>query len=159
MRHPAGQRGGVLPRLLKLLLTALLVWLVITGLPVLLLFTEPRRSLRAEFWRGPPSPELRRYYQPSLDDLTPPPLPLIPDGRRPRWVRAPVPPLLFFLMLTIPPLGCLIEPRLRMPTYHFPPADIIALLLLWAWCGYRVLTDAEESAPSSTDGTSSVGAK
>jgi hypothetical protein len=122
---------------------------VLAGLPVLLLFTEPRRYLRAVFRRWPPSPELRRYYQPTLDDLTPPPLPLMPDGLRPRWVRAPVPPLLFFLMLTIPPLGFLIEMWLRISTYHFPPADIIVLLLLWAWCGYRVLTDAEESIPSS----------
>jgi hypothetical protein len=117
--------------------------LLLAGLPVLLLFMEPRRYLQAMFWRCQPSAEQRAYYQPTVDDLTPPPLPLMPDGRRPRWVRAPVPPLLLLVMIVTPAIGSMLD-----PSYHYPPVDTFALLLLWAWCGYRVLTDPEEDIPS-----------
>src|SRR6185437_12911926 len=68
---------------------------LLAGLPVLLLFTEPRRYFQAVFWprrQEPLSPELQRYYQPAFDNLTPPPMPLLPEGRRARWVLAPLPP-------------------------------------------------------------------
>jgi hypothetical protein len=122
---------------------------VVAGLPVLLLFTEPSRYFQARFWQRPRwwkwgwprsfgksacSEEMLRYYQPSLTDLTPPPMPLLPGGRQPRWVAAPAPPLLLFLMLALPALHCMQD-----PSYHFPPWETFALLLLWAWCGYRLL--------------------
>jgi hypothetical protein len=131
---------------------------ILGGLPVLVLFTEPRRYFQAVFWRPPrwlsrfmgdtveattPSGLLKWYYQPTLDDLTPPPMPLLPGGRFPRWVRAPAPPLLLTLVLALPALGCLID-----PTNHFPPGDTFSLLVLWAWCGYRLLVD-----PVSSTGT------
>jgi arabinofuranan 3-O-arabinosyltransferase len=70
---------------------------VAAALPVLLLFTEPRRFL-----------QLR------LQPL--------------------VPPLLLLLMLGLPFLGYLCD-----SSYHFPPWETIVLLVLWAWCGYRLL--------------------
>jgi len=126
---------------------------VVAVLPVLLLFTEPARYFQLQFWRWPrwlhrsePRPsgsgalsaEMRRYYQPSLMDLSPPPMPLLPRGRRPRWVAAPMPPLLLFLMLVLPAY-C----GIRDPSYHFPPWDTFVLLFLWAWCGYRLLKRGE----------------
>jgi hypothetical protein len=118
---------------------------VVAGLPVLLLFTEPRRYLQVHFWRRPfdsgaCSEEMRRYYQPSLADLTPP-MPLLPRGRRPRWVAAPKPPLLLFLMLVAPAFSCILD-----PSYHFPPWETFLLLFLWAWCGYRLLKNPVSDA-------------
>jgi arabinofuranan 3-O-arabinosyltransferase len=74
---------------------------LVAGLPVLLLFAEPRRYLQ---WR----------------------------------FRALVPPLLLFLMLAAPSLGCLCD-----PSYHFPPWETFTLLLLWAWCGYCLLNPSQ----------------
>ena len=76
---------------------------VVAGLPLLLLFTEPHRYFQVRFCRlsrdrkgavlpplpygrGPdelPSEVMLRYYRPSLFDLTPPPMPLLPQGRKP----------------------------------------------------------------------------
>src|SRR5262249_30832277 len=108
------------------------------------------RYLRPIFWRWPQpvrlvekSPALQRYYRPTLNDLTLPPLPLMPDGRLPRWVRAPIPSLLVLLLLIVPPVSIALD-----PSYHFPPSETFILLLLWAWCGYRVLIDREEKEES-----------
>ncbi len=124
-------------------------------LPVLMLFTEPRHYFQAVLWRPPrwlarfmdagikgttPSGQLRHYYQPTLDDLTPPPMPLLPGGRISRWVSAPAPPLFLALTLALPALGCLLD-----PTNHFPPGDTFSLLALWGWCGYRLLVDPVSS--------------
>ncbi len=135
---------------------------LLAALPVLLLFTEPRRYLRAVSWRPPrwlartdperpdrlPPHEWQRYYQPAIDDQAPPPMPLLPDGRRFRWVRAPMPPLLYFLVLFLPAICYFMG-----PTNHFPPGETFALLFMWAWCGYRLFRDRAtigtgEPAPS-----------
>jgi len=128
---------------------------LVAGLPMLLLFTEPRRYFQVHFLSGsePPSlgsgaiaAEMQRYYQPSLEDLTPPPLPLLPHGRLPRWVVAPIPPLLLFLMLAVPALSCLLD-----PSYHFPPWETLILLVLWAWCGYRLWKRANHRVTENTE--------
>jgi hypothetical protein len=117
---------------------------LVAGLPVLLLFTEPRRYFQVRLWQkrserrisgnGECSPEMLSYYEPTLDHLTPPPMPLLTGGRRPRWVVAPIPPLLLVLMLALPAISCIVD-----PSYHFPPWETFLLLLLWAWCGYRLI--------------------
>ncbi len=123
---------------------------LLAGLPVLLLFTEPRCYLRAEFWpwaRGDvrPRPEMLPYYQPGLEDWAPPPMPLLPGGRRARWVCASMPPLLLVLILALPAVTAIpVVESLCDPAHHFPPGESLGLLLLWAWCGYRVLIDTEE---------------
>jgi arabinofuranan 3-O-arabinosyltransferase len=115
---------------------------IVAGLPLLLLFTEPSRYFQARFWRGQRPPlEMQRYYQPDWNDPTPPPMPLLPQGRRPRWVMAPIPPLLLTLILALPAYCCI-----RDPSYHFPPFDSFGLLALWAWCGYRLLVDVPSRA-------------
>jgi hypothetical protein len=134
---------------------------VVAGLPVLLLFTQPRHHLQVRFWqwtrwRNPSeslssgneagSQEMLRYYQPSLDDLTPPPMPLLPGGRQPRWVVAPIPPLLFFLMLALPAISGYFD-----PTYHYPPWDTFMLLFLWAWSGYRLWRFSNYRVTKSTE--------
>jgi len=86
---------------------------LLAGLPLLLLFGEPRRYVLAVF------------------------------GGRPRSrLDAVIPPLLLLLILILPPIGCLCD-----PTNHFPPGETFSLLLLWAWCGYRVLKDGESIPP------------
>jgi hypothetical protein len=140
-------------------------------LPVLVLFTEPRRYLQAVPWRPPrwltrraseppdmlPAREWQRYYQPGIDDLAPPPMPLLPGGRSPRWVRAPMAPLLCFLILFLPAV-CYLSDQ----SNHYPPGDTFGLLLLWAWCGYRLLKDRTTAQPgerlSSVDGLAVNGA-
>ncbi len=122
--------------------------ILLAGLPVLLLFTEPRRYFQVAvcgFGRSGKrlAPQLLPYYQPTLDDLKPPPMPLLPEGRRARWVLAPMPPLLLLLILILPPLSNLYDwPKL------LPPGETVGLLLLWAWCGYRVLRDEENTTLS-----------
>ncbi|HEY7327527.1 MAG TPA: glycosyltransferase family 87 protein [Gemmataceae bacterium] len=83
---------------------------VVAALPVLLLFTEPRRYLRFR-------------------------------------VRTLVVPLLLLLMLVLPFLGYLYD-----SSYRFPPWDTIVLLILWTWCGYRLLNPnrAEDLRSEST---------
>lgn len=106
--------------------------------PFLLLFTEPSRYFQVRFWRkrdaASLSREMQRYYQP--DGRPPPPMPLLPEGRRRRWVAAPIPPLLLTLTLAVPAYLCL-----RDPSYHFPPSETFILLWLWAWCGYHLLKE------------------
>jgi arabinofuranan 3-O-arabinosyltransferase len=64
--------------------------------------------------------------------------------RQSRWLHSLVPPLLAFLLLLLPSVGAYWD-----PSNHFPPGETFALLALWAWCGYRTLTDAEAaSVPS-----------
>jgi hypothetical protein len=125
---------------------------LLAGLAVLLLFTDPDRYLQAVPWRPwrwlagrfaephkiPLTPKWQRYYQPGMDNLTPPPMPLLPGGRYPCWVRAPVEPLLCFLILVLPAV-CYLYNR----SNHYPPGDTFGLLLLWAWCGYQLLRDRE----------------
>jgi hypothetical protein len=125
--------------------------ILVAGLPVLLLFTEPRRYFQLVFWHRPRwlirwwksseisndeplTAQMWSYHQPTLDCLEPPPMPLLPGGRKPRWAAAPMPPLILTLLLAVPAVSCLLD-----PTYHFPPSDTFALLGLWAWCGYRLL--------------------
>ncbi|MHB1423112.1 MAG: glycosyltransferase family 87 protein [Gemmataceae bacterium] len=125
---------------------------VVAGLPVLLLFTEPRRYFQVRFLnRSRDSQEcmssvMRRYYQPSLNDFTPPPMPLLPGGRGPHWVVAPVPPLLLALLLLAPPISYIID-----PAYHFPPCDTLVLLILWAWCGFRLWKSANHGVTEYTE--------
>jgi hypothetical protein len=112
---------------------------LLTALPVCLLFTEPGRYLKVSFWPAPAEPlhpELLAYYRPRLEDPTPPPAPLLPGGGRLHWVRNPLPPTVLVLMIGLTYLGSLLD-----PTYHFPPFDTFCLLVLWGWCGWRWLRD------------------
>jgi hypothetical protein len=141
---------------------------LLAGLPILLLFTEPRRYLQAIPWRPPrwlarkasvapdrlPPRAWQCYYEPGIDDLTPPPMPLLPDGRRIRWVRAPMAPLLCFLVLVLPGICFLLY-----PSDHYPPGDTYGLLVLWAWCAYRVFRDrttGPAGEPASSPGAFAV---
>jgi len=104
---------------------------------VSLLFAEPGRFLDLAFVRCPgPLPEgLRAYYQP-IPDFQTPPMPLLPDGQRWRWVWNAVPPTVLTIMIA----GTYIYQAVD-PSYHFPPIDTYLLLILWGWCGWRWLRD------------------
>ncbi len=108
---------------------------MLTFLPLVVLFSEPRRFLQVAFWPLPREPlpaEARAYYQPTPLE-PPPPMPLLPGGRTPRWVINPLAPLLVLVMLVSVPLLIMYDPN-----YHFPPMDTFCILALWAWCGWTV---------------------
>jgi arabinofuranan 3-O-arabinosyltransferase len=105
-------------------------------LPLALLFTDPVRYLRALSWLRPlivvPAgwffgPEGRRYFSAALTPRAIPPELAIKDG------PIPVPVAALALVMILPPLCILWD-----PTHHYPPLDTFTLLLLWAWCGYLV---------------------
>ena len=81
----------------------------------------------------------------------PPPMPLLPDGRRIRWVRAPLAPILCISVLILPGISFLLY-----PSDHHPPGETYGLLVLWAWCGYRVFRD--RTTPPAGEPSSSPGA-
>jgi hypothetical protein len=122
---------------------------LLAALPMLLLFNKPARYLQVRCcgrprWRSKSEPpaggrvalvaEMRRYYRPAWTDSWPPPMPLLPGGRWPRWVRAPMPPLLLLLIIAIPAYSCI-----RDPSYRSPPWETFILVLLWMWCGYQLM--------------------
>jgi hypothetical protein len=138
---------------------------LLASLPILLLYTEPRRYLQAIPWRPPrwlarkaseapdrlPPRAWQCYYEPGIDDLMPPPMPLLPDCRRIRWVRAPLAPILCISVLILPGICFLLY-----PSDHYPPGETYGLLVLWAWCGYRVFRD--RTTPPAGEPSSSPGA-
>jgi hypothetical protein len=106
---------------------------LLTALPLGLLLTDPGRYFRPVFLRRRDailSPELEPYYRPTLDDVVPPPLPLLPDGVRSRWVVNPWPPTVLVLMLILPGLSVRLD-----PLGQGQPIDTGLLLALWLWCG------------------------
>lgn len=108
--------------------------MLLTALPVCLLFTEPSRYLRALLCRPPREPlvpELVPYYQPRLEDATPP-APLLPGGRESRWVWNSLPLTMLVLIITLPYLCAFLD-----PSHHYPPLDMFCLLVLWGWCGWQ----------------------
>jgi hypothetical protein len=115
---------------------------MLTFLPLCLLFSNPRRFLQLKFWPSWLVPAyVLDYYHPSL--APPPPLPLMAEGRDVRWVINPLPPLLLMLLLVLTPLMIWCD-----PSYHFPPVDTFCILALWAWCGWVVWRkEASEEAP------------
>jgi arabinofuranan 3-O-arabinosyltransferase len=146
---------------------------MLAALPVVLLFTDPRRAWplrRVRLLRGPGTaarlaaldPGHVRPREPDwAEGITtlPPPAewrPLAPSVLvlvfKPRWLLNLVPPLLLVGMLLGPPVCFLFD-----PTYHFPPMETFCLLALWLWCGWQVLTtggDPVAGAPGlcGTDG-------
>jgi hypothetical protein len=110
---------------------------LLAALPVGLLFTEPAQFLHVRFLRRRDevmSPEAEAYYRPRRPDELPPPMPLLPEGRRPRWVCNPLPPLVLLLLLILPGLSMRYDPR-----GFGQPIDTLMLVGLWAWCGWRWL--------------------
>jgi hypothetical protein len=108
----------------------------IAALPVSLLLTEPRRYLDLVFWRRPPPPEALGYYHPWLTRLAVPPMPLLPGGLVSRWLVNP-PELLLLILICLPPA---LAPGLT-GNWEFPPFETFALLVLWGWCGWRIVRD------------------
>jgi hypothetical protein len=108
---------------------------IVAGLPVLLMFTEPRRYVELLFWQRPRWLRCRR--SPSGEGEAKP-------LSTKEWLMAAMPPLILVVIVVVPAISCI-----RDPSYHFPPSDTFTLLFLWAWCGYRMLRPGEEAAPSS----------
>ncbi len=93
---------------------------VVAAVPVLLLFSRPRRYL----------PPLRGLWRTTAARWK------RSDGSS-RWAyfRNAFPPLLLFLIIVVPAVSCI-----RDKTFHFPPFDTFGLLALWAWCGYQLMS-------------------
>jgi arabinofuranan 3-O-arabinosyltransferase len=94
----------------------------IAAVPLLLLFAQPRPYYRAiagvwgKLVSKPPASEPKSDRGVNFGDL--------------------VPPLLLFLIIVVPAFCCIWD-----KTFHFPPFDTFGLLLLWGWCGYRLLAE------------------
>jgi hypothetical protein len=132
---------------------------LLTALPVLLLFTEPREYLRPHYLAVLPvsvdqlGPDLARYYQPGLARDPPPEVPLLEAGHRHLWVVNRMVPSLLVVLLLIehlnPHLGVHVSvaadfleqgpvPQpLKLTTNRYgPPWDTFCLAFLWLWCGW-----------------------
>jgi hypothetical protein len=115
---------------------------LLAALPVCLLLTHPREFLRVRFLgrATTPPPEVLPYYAPRLEE--PPPMPLLREGRTPRWVKN------SFVLTLLVPLGAL--PALSFaidPSGHLPPFETYCLLALWVWCGWKWWRGDREEKP------------
>jgi hypothetical protein len=116
-RRPAGVDG---PPAAFLLLGAWLSCLhfmyydvLLAGLPVCLLFTEPGRYLT--------------------------PAPVGRPGPRGGWVWNPFPPTLLALLIVLPHAADGIDYYFLGRANHYPPLDTFCLIALWLWCGWQWL--------------------
>lgn len=133
---------------------------LLTALPVFLLFTEPRRYLDPYFLAVLPVPsnQLREetgyYYQPGWIGDYPPSVPLIEAPARHLWVWNRFVPTMLAVLLVIehafPSLDAaltarvgMLSPQLMMfstaPYVGGYPWDTYCLIVLWLWCGWQWL--------------------
>jgi hypothetical protein len=134
-------------------------------LPVVLLFTEPRRYFELSFVEirllkprdVPFWTDLAAYYRPRLD-VSLPPVPLLageplPPGRGSLWVLNRAAPTLLVLLLALPPLLEWFYIHF-LTAHHEPPVDTFCLFALWLWCGWtwlRTPKEVERMAGPSSD--------
>ncbi len=119
---------------------------LVSALPVALLFTEPRRGwplARLRLLRGPESAAALAALDPAAPQEKPPaaqspPPAVLLAAFKPHWLRNLVPPLVLLGLLILPPVCFLYD-----STYHFPPMDTFCLLALWVWCAWQVLAGRE----------------
>jgi hypothetical protein len=112
---------------------------LLAALPVYLLFTDPLRYFDVRFWGSAPRPEALPYYRPSPEALRPPPMPLMPEGRRRHWAVNSLPVTVLVLISSLSQLA-----PLMTNNFFFPPFDTYGLMLLWGWCGWHVLRGRDQ---------------
>lgn len=114
--------------------------ILLAALPVLLVFAELRCYLPSVSWHWPScdsdktkarKSSLKKVFSSVFGVLRPP--------FKFRLERSSVPPLLLLLMVMLSPLPYYLVPL--HTTLHIQPWDLYSLLLLWMWCGYRVLRE------------------
>jgi arabinofuranan 3-O-arabinosyltransferase len=111
---------------------------LLTALPVILLFAQPGQYLELRFWRKQDQtwlehhPECLPYYRPTLDDPIPP-VPPGPEESKRRWVRNSFLLTFLTLFLTVPYVTTTWIDR----SHHAPPFDTLGVVILWGWCGWQ----------------------
>ena len=133
--------------------------ILLTALPVLLLFTEPRRYLEpillavVPFGRTVAQGGPSAYFEPTLPQNYPPPLEAFPAGPTSVAVLNRLVPSLLVLLLAIehlfPALNVFVTVKAGVPgigytspdgtisTLLSTPWDAYCLLVLWLWCGWQ----------------------
>jgi hypothetical protein len=110
---------------------------LLTALPVLLLFTQPRRYLEPVYLVVVPLPgpvldaELEGYHRARLTHAAPPRPPALRPAYRNIWVvNRVLPNLVLVLLATL-----WVFPHLGGGGYFGTPWDTYCLLVIWLWCG------------------------
>ncbi len=126
---------------------------LLTALPVLLLFTEPARYLEPICLVVTPlagrdlGARLRGYYGPQLAHGVLPQPPLLQTRYVNVWVFNRMVPTLAVLLLLTQPLA----PVLGLGSYYGPPWDTFVLMALWLWCGGLWLLGEPEPAEAAKE--------
>jgi arabinofuranan 3-O-arabinosyltransferase len=119
---------------------------LLTALPVCLLFTNPRGYLEPLFvglWpfgKSKPSAELADYYRPTRFFQPQSWLPYVAGGYGQLFLVNSLVMSLVALLLSIQ----YAFPSLGIGVYKGPPSDTYALIVLWLWCGFRLLREKNE---------------
>jgi hypothetical protein len=126
---------------------------LLTALPVLLLFTEPGRYLEPICLVVTPlagrdlGARLRAYYGPQLVGGLLPQPPFLQTRFTNVWVVNRMAPTLAVLLLLTQPL----VPALGLGNYAGPPWDTFVLMALWLWCGGLWLLAEPEAAEGAAE--------
>jgi hypothetical protein len=111
---------------------------LLTALPVFLLYLEPGRYLRPRLLallplpRGAQQPEVLSYFEPRAASSVPVPLPLLEAGPGRVWTVNGMVPLLTTLLL----LSLYLPSLWQLTVDRVPPYDTYCLAALWLWCGW-----------------------
>jgi hypothetical protein len=119
---------------------------LLTAVPVCLLFTEPRKYLEPVFagWqrfgKARSDPDVLQYYRPGSILRVRRWLPFLTGGYGQLFV-------LNSMVLTLVALLLAVQyalPLVNIGAYKGPPVDTYLLIGLWAWCGWRLLRDKQD---------------
>ncbi len=127
---------------------------LLSALPVFLLFTDPWRHLQpriiaiATIDATEISADSFRYFQPRLFTGVPPTSPLLNAGRARIWVLNGLIPTLVLVLMATP---FVLYHLLGSDAFGIP-ADTVLLIILWLWCGWlwlRLPEGADETETAS----------
>ncbi|HXG11649.1 MAG TPA: glycosyltransferase family 87 protein [Gemmataceae bacterium] len=125
---------------------------LLTVLPLLLLFTEPGRYLRPQLVALlplPPAalgPAVRRYFEPRRADALPVPLPLLePGSAKVAVLNGAVPTLAALILLSLYGPGCF-----GLTADKVPPFETYCLIALWLCCGWLWMRGTDRAATALT---------
>jgi hypothetical protein len=120
---------------------------LLAALPVCLLFTEPRRYLEPMFvglWpfgKSTASAELTDYYRPERFFRRRLWLPCVQGGYGQLFLMNSFVLTLVAFLLSIQ----YVFPHVGIGVYKGPPVDTYVLIVLWLWCGFRLLVGKDET--------------
>jgi hypothetical protein len=119
---------------------------LLTALPVWLLFTDPRKYIEpvfagwGRFGMARSNPDVLQYYRPGSILRVRRWLPFLTSGYGQLFV-------LNSMVLTLVAVLLAVQyalPLVDIGAYKGPPVDTYVLIGLWAWCGWRLLRDKQD---------------